>query len=99
MPQQHRSATRYEIPLLRRTAMSDIRAADQLSWFEMPRAFVEPLVRLLRLTNTALDVAFYDVNTLIADLHSHGLSVVTDPEEDKMLRSGDMADALRTLDL
>ena len=79
--------------------MSDIRADDQLSWFEMPRAFVEPSVRLLRLANTALDVAFYDVNTLMADLHSHGLSVVTDPEKDEILRSGDMADALRTLDL
>jgi hypothetical protein len=79
--------------------MSDILAADQLSWFEMPRASVEPLVRLLRLTNTALDVAFYDVNALIADLHSHGLSVVTSPEEGKMLRSDAMAGALRTLDL
>ena len=53
---------------------------------------------MLRLANTALDVAFYDVYTLMADLHSHGLAVVTDPEEDEILRSGDMAGALRTLD-
>ena len=79
--------------------MSDIPAADQLGWFEMPRAFVEPSVRLLRLANTVLDVAFYDVNSLIADLHARGLSVVTDPQDEKILHRGDMAHALRTLDL
>jgi hypothetical protein len=77
--------------------MSTIREADQLSRFEMPRALVEPLVRFLRLGNTALDLAFYDVNTLISELHSHGLSVVTDPEDGK--NGDDMAEALRTLDL
>jgi len=79
--------------------MPDIRTTDQLSLFEVPRSFVEPLVRLLRLTNTVLDVAFYDVNSLIADLHACGLSVVTDPEDEAILRGGDMADALRILDL
>jgi hypothetical protein len=79
--------------------MSDIPAADQLGWFEMPRAFVEPSVRLLRLANTVLDVAFYDVNSLIADLHARGLSVVTDPQDEEILHRGDMAHALRTLDL
>jgi hypothetical protein len=79
--------------------MSGIRAADQLSWFEVPRAFVEPLVRFLRLANTALDVAFYDVNSLIQDLHACGLSVITDPEEAEILHRVEMADALRTLDL
>jgi hypothetical protein len=82
-----------------RIGMSSIREADQLSWFEMPRAFVEPLVRFLRLGNTALDYAFYDVNTLTSELHSHGLSVVTDPEDGKILNGIDMAEALRTLDL
>ena len=79
--------------------MSDNHAADQLNWFEVPRSFVEPLVRLLRLTNTVLDVAFYDVNSLMADLHACGLSVVTDSEDEEILRGGGMADALRILDL
>jgi hypothetical protein len=79
--------------------MSDLRAPDQLSWFEVPRSFVEPLVRFLRLTNTAFDIAFYDVNSLMADLHACGLSVITAREDEKILHGGDMADALRTLDL
>jgi hypothetical protein len=79
--------------------MSDSGAADQLGWFEVPRSLVEPLVRALRLTNTVLDVAFYDVNSFIADLHARGLSVVTDPEDEEILRGGNIADALRFLDL
>ncbi len=72
---------------------------SQLSWFEVPRAFVEPLIRFLRLSNTALDVAFYDVNALIADLRACGLCVDTDPDDEKILRSGAVIDALRVLEL
>jgi len=79
--------------------MSDLRAINPLSWFEVPRSVVEPLVRLLRLSNTVLDVAFYDVNLLVADLHACGLSVETDPDDEEVLRSGEAADALRVLDL
>jgi hypothetical protein len=79
--------------------MSNIGAADPLSWFEVPRALVEPSVRFLRLANTVLDLAFYDVNTLTSELQSHGLSVITDPQDEEILRGGDMPHALRTLNL
>ena len=42
--------------------------SDTLSWFEVPRPFIEPVLRALRLGNTALDTLFYDVNTVAADL-------------------------------
>ena len=50
--------------------------SDTLSWFEVPRPFIEPMLRALRLGNTALDALFYDVNTVAEDLLSHGSIVV-----------------------
>jgi len=51
--------------------------SDTLSWFEVPRPFIEPMLRALKLGNTALDALFYDVNTVAEDLLSHGSIVVT----------------------
>jgi hypothetical protein len=50
-----------------------------LSWFELPRPAVEPVIRALRLANTLLDWLFYDVNAVATDLLVHGLIVVADP--------------------
>ena len=50
--------------------------SDTLSWFEVPRPFIEPMLRALRLGNTALDALFYDVNTVAEDLLLHGSIVV-----------------------
>ena len=50
--------------------------SDTLSWFEVPRPFIEPMLRALRLGNTALDVLFYDVDTVAGDLLLHGSIVV-----------------------
>ena len=41
-----------------------------LSLFELPRMFVEPAVRALRMSNTVLDSIFYDVPRLSADLRA-----------------------------
>jgi hypothetical protein len=70
--------------------------SDSLGWFELPRAWVEPAVRFLRLANTALDFAFYDVNTLVSELRSHGVSVVT---EEKPAAGTDLAGAMTNLNL
>lgn len=50
-------------------------APDPLSWFEVPRAFVEPVVAALRLANTAVDALFYDVVVLTAELARRGIGV------------------------
>ena len=48
---------------------------DHLALYELQKPFVEPLLRLCRLTNTALDTLFYDVRALTAALlderHGH----------------------------
>lgn len=79
--------------------MPTLAEMDPLASFEVPRAFIEPLVRFLRLGNTALDVAFYDVEALRAELRARGLTVVTDPADDAGSRAGDMARTIGTLDL
>ena len=43
--------------------------------FELSPLFVRPLVELLRLANTAADAIFYDVPSLIADLHARDRDV------------------------
>ena len=45
-------------------AASSPAASDNLALYELQRPFVEPLLRLFRLTNTALDTLFYDVGVL-----------------------------------
>ncbi len=51
-----------------------------LSWFEAPRAFIEPTLRVFRMSNTALDSLFYDVNVLWTELLFRGTAVVTTAE-------------------
>lgn len=58
---------------------------DSLSLFELPRAFVKPALELCRTFNSALDLAFYDVPTLVADLRARGaagidLDALANPE-------------------
>lgn len=48
-----------------------------LSSFELPPAMVRPALEACRLFNTALDLAFYDVPSLLLDLRSRHEDVVT----------------------
>jgi len=43
-----------------------------LSWFELPKPFIEPALQACRMFNTALDAAFYDVPALAQGLRAHG---------------------------
>jgi hypothetical protein len=54
--------------------------ANLLPWFEVPPPLVAPLISALRLANTALDAAFYDVGLLIARLFELGNVIETDNE-------------------
>jgi hypothetical protein len=56
------------------------RESIPLAWFETPRALIEPTLRVLRLSNTALDTLFYDVNVLWTELLWRGTAVVTTAE-------------------
>lgn len=51
-----------------------------LSIFEIPPFFVEPALRMLRLSNAALDAYFYDVGVLATELLWRGELVSTLPE-------------------
>jgi hypothetical protein len=55
---------------------------DILAWFEMPAAMVRPALAACRSFNTALDVAFYDVPTLIQDLQSRGDRIIANPDSE-----------------
>jgi hypothetical protein len=48
-----------------------------LAMYELQKPFVEPMLRLCRLTNTALDVLFYDVGVLTVALLARGKMVDT----------------------
>src|SRR4051812_48227644 len=52
-------------------------SADHLALYELQKPFVEPLLRLCRLTNTALDTLFYDVRALTAALLEKGTAIDT----------------------
>jgi hypothetical protein len=54
--------------------VSDVNAGD-LALYELQRPVVEPILRLLRLSNTALDVLFYDVGAFVAAMFAHGVEV------------------------
>src|SRR5271168_4667398 len=45
--------------------------------YELQKPFVEPMLRMLRLSNTALDVMFYDVGVLSAALWARGTAIKT----------------------
>jgi hypothetical protein len=46
-----------------------------LAVFDMPRAAIEPLLRSLRMVNTAADAIFYDVDVLWRQLYARGVRV------------------------
>jgi hypothetical protein len=48
-----------------------------LSLFELQRPLVEPFLRMFRMTNTALDVLFYDVGAFAAAMFARGSIVDT----------------------
>src|SRR5438045_1560230 len=51
--------------------------ADTLAIYDLQKPFVEPMLRLCRLTNTALDTLFYDVGALTAALLAKGTAIDT----------------------
>lgn len=56
--------------------MSSSKAAP-LSLFELPREFVLPALQAMRMSNSALDALFYDVNVFWRELFLRGTAVVT----------------------
>ncbi|QGZ58627.1 hypothetical protein [Paraburkholderia acidiphila] len=50
---------------------------EGLAVFELPRPFVAPALRVLRLANTAIDALFYDVGVLLCELLWRGEVVST----------------------
>jgi len=48
-----------------------------LALYELQKPLVEPLLRMFRMTNTALDVLFYDVGAFTAAMFKHGAVVDT----------------------
>lgn len=75
-------------------AVSSPEAFGNLALYELQKPFVEPMLRLCRLTNTALDVLFYDVSALTKALLAQDTAIKT------AIRNVGSADhPLRTLDL
>jgi hypothetical protein len=62
--------------------------------YELQKPFVEPLLRMFRLTNTAIDVLFYDVGVLTTELWERGTAIKTGVAADRA-----SAHPLTTLDL
>jgi hypothetical protein len=56
-------------------------AADSLSWYEIPRSLIEPMLRFLRFGNTIFDSLFYDVQATQIELLWRGSIVVADVAE------------------
>jgi hypothetical protein len=50
---------------------------ENMALYELQRPFVDPMLRLCRLTNTALDILFYDVRNLTAALLAKGTTIDT----------------------
>jgi hypothetical protein len=46
--------------------------------YELQKPFAEPMLRMFRLTNTVLDIIFYDVGVLIQALWGKGTAIDTD---------------------
>jgi hypothetical protein len=68
---------------------------EGLAAFDVPRAAVEPLLRSLRMVNTAADALFYDVGVLWQQLYARGIRVST-AINPAVARHGQTA-ALRTM--
>jgi hypothetical protein len=62
--------------------------ARPLGWFEVPWPHIEPMLRVLRLSNTALDALFYDVGAVITARLWHS-SVVAAPNDESARTIGD----------
>ena len=73
--------------------------SDAFTWFEVPRPFIEPALRALRLGNTALDALFYDVNRMVTDLFLHGSIVVKGAAVSPSSRFSEMTKGFSQLDL
>jgi len=73
--------------------------SDAFNWFEVPRPFLEPTLRALRLGNTALDALFYDVNRMVTDLFLHGSIVVKGAAVSPSSRFSEMTKGFSQLDL
>jgi hypothetical protein len=73
--------------------------SDAFSWFEVPRPFLEPTLRALRLGNTALDALFYDVSRMVTDLFLHGSIVVKGAAVSPSSRISEMTKGFSQLDL
>ena len=50
---------------------------SDLSIYEAQKAAIEPFLRTFRLSNTALDIVFYDVGVLYKDLQDRGQQIAT----------------------
>jgi hypothetical protein len=73
--------------------------SDAFTWFEVPRPFLEPTLRALRLGNTALDALFYDVSRMVTDLFLHGSIVVKGEAVSPSSRISEMTKGFSQLDL
>jgi hypothetical protein len=73
---------------------------SDLALYELQKPLVEPLLRMFRMTNTALDMLFYDVGAFTAEMFKHGAVVDTRVDADKGGSSGaDRNPLLNRLDL
>ncbi|MEX3940629.1 hypothetical protein AB4Y44_13965 [Paraburkholderia sp. BR10937] len=65
-------------------------AADGMALFELPRPFIAPALRAMRLANTALDALFYDIGVIMSELLWRGevVSTQTSPTATKLNHSG-----------
>src|SRR6202021_2272292 len=63
------------------SAAADVRsnpvAGGDLALYELQKPMVEPLLRMFRLANTALDVLFYDVGAFPSAMSTRGMAVDT----------------------
>ncbi|SHJ30291.1 hypothetical protein SAMN05444159_0247 [Bradyrhizobium lablabi] len=58
-------------------AASSLAAYGNLKLYDLQKPFVEPMLQLCRLTNTALDALFYDVGALATTLLAQGIDINT----------------------
>src|SRR4030081_3105628 len=72
---------------------SSAAASGNLTLYELQKPFVEPMLRLCRLTNTALDVLFYDVSALTKALLAQHLAIDTGASRNAVFRRSSAAHA------
>jgi hypothetical protein len=84
-----------DLALSQIAAASSPSAFDNLALYELQKPFIEPMLRICRLTNTALDALFYDVGALTATLLAKD-TIIDTGASSNALSSGQ---PLQTLDL